>query len=705
MSAVIPVTEVWAQLVWAATWQLAALAIVVALGERLLRLREARVRHALWWFVLLAPLLLAPGRLALARRDAVMRLAVLPAPVLSPAATMDPFETGETRVPPARATAPPLPQSVAGRSVPLTLALAAGWGLGALVCLIRLAIGHGRVRRLLREAGPVEEEEILHCLTALCSEAGVRRPVALRSGRALGGPLLYGVTRPVIVLPEEWLGDLPASDLEALLAHEVAHVRRRDFAANLAQRLLEAVLFFHPATWIAGRRIAMAREELCDAWALARGANPHGYASALTAAAERSQTRFALALVGVAESRFTLLRRVEAIMRNDARRRHSRWAVVAMAAVAVTVAAVCAAGRISSRPALTASAPARAVDTREAEKAYYAVVAKEAKITALGQQVKLPDVTLQTGGTVEGRVLEAETGKPVKGAPVFCRPDPDPNPDLSGTTETAATTGADGAFTISAPPGKAWLYVSPPTGYGQSQRVERVTTRGKLAINVVDNERKPSRIALEVASGAKLRDVTLYVMPMLTLKGRAMKSEGKPMTAGWAAATVVSESRESRGGGFSMGMVQADGAFSGQVLPGLPLLVVAYDKDTELGGAAYVTPTKSKPAQVRITVHPMIPITGRLLTADGKPAAGADVVVDYTLAFGTRADDEGRFALVRGIPGIPVRAGGVWPSYRDQPPGPKVARQYGRSELKVIPAGAKSIDVGDIVLRPEEARK
>jgi len=471
----------------------------------------------------------------------------------------------------------------------------------------------------------------------------------------------------VIMLPEEWLGDLPASDLEALLAHEVAHLRRRDFAANLAQRLLEAVLFFHPATWIAGRRIAMAREELCDAWALARGANPHGYASALTAAAERSQTRFALASVGVAESRFTLLRRVEAIMRNDARRRHSRWAVGAMAAVAVTVAAVCAAGQISSRPALTASAPARA--------------------------------------TVEGRVLEAETGKPVKGAPVFCRPDPDPNPDLSGTTETAATTGADGAFTISAPPGKAWLYVSPPTGYGQSQRVERVTTRGKLAINVVDNERKPSRIALEVASGAKLRDVTLYVMPMLTLKGRAMKSEGKPMTAGWAAATVVSESRESRGGGFSMGMVQADGAFSGQVLPGLPLLVVAYDKDTELGGAAYVTPTKSKPAQVRITVHPMIPITGRLLTADGKPAAGADVVVDYTLAFGTRADDEGRFALVRGIPGIPVRAGGVWPSYRDQPPGPKVARQYGRSELKVIPAGAKSIDVGDIVLRPEEARK
>ena len=667
MSAVIPVTEVWAQLAWAATWQLAALAIVIALGERLLRLREARVRHALWWFVLLAPLLLAPGRLALARRDAVMRLAVLPAPVLSPAATMDPFETGETRVPPARATAPPLPQSVAGRSVPLTLALAAGWGLGALVCLIRLAIGHGRVRRLLREAGPVEEEEILHCLTALCSEAGVRRPVALRSGRALGGPLLYGVTRPVIVLPEEWLGDLPASDLEALLAHEVAHVRRRDFAANLAQRLLEAVLFFHPATWIAGRRIAMAREELCDAWALARGANPHGYASALTAAAERSQTRFALASVGVAESWFTLLRRVEAIMRNDARRRHSRWAVVAMAAVAVTVAAVCAAGQISSRPALTASAPARA--------------------------------------TVEGRVLEAETGKPVKGAPVFCRPDPDPNPDLSLTTETAATTGADGAFTISAPPGKAWLYVSPPTGYGQSQRVERVTTRGKLAINVVDNERKPSRIALEVASGAKLRDVTLYVMPMLTLKGRAMKSEGKPMTAGWAAATVVSESRESRGGGFSMGMVQADGAFSGQVLPGLPLLVVAYDKDTELGGAAYVTPTKSKPAQVRITVHPMIPITGRLLTADGKPAAGADVVVDYTLAFGTRADDEGRFALVRGIPGIPVRAGGVWPSYRDQPPGPKVARQSGRSELKVNPAGAKSIDVGDIVLRPEEARK
>ena len=64
----------WGSLAWAVTWQLAALGLLAWLAERVFRLRQPRARHALWWFVLLAPLLLAPGRLVLARNQAVLNL-------------------------------------------------------------------------------------------------------------------------------------------------------------------------------------------------------------------------------------------------------------------------------------------------------------------------------------------------------------------------------------------------------------------------------------------------------------------------------------------------------------------------------------------------------------------------------------------------------------------------------------------------------
>ena len=173
--------------------------------------------------------------------------------------------------------------------------------------------------------------------------------------------MLYGWGRPTVVVPRGWLESLVADELRAMLAHEVAHVRRRDFLANTIQRLIEIPLFFHPGAWLASRRIVLAREELCDAWALSMGTDAASYARSLAAAAERTQSAFAPVSLGIAWSRSTLLRRVEAIMRSDSLKRLSRPWALALAVTMVAGAAVLVAVQVRAEPERSIPAAARKV--------------------------------------------------------------------------------------------------------------------------------------------------------------------------------------------------------------------------------------------------------------------------------------------------------------------------------------------------------
>jgi beta-lactamase regulating signal transducer with metallopeptidase domain len=321
-------------------WQAALLAVLVLACERVLRVRQARARHSLWWIVLAAPLVLAPVRLALARSAATVAVPA-PQPVVR-AVEFTQSLTGPAEPPAAplalRRTAPS--GGPAARQMPSSGMLMAVWLLGCALVAARLLLGHRSLRRLLAASQPVGEGPARALLEALCRESGVGQEIALRSAVALSAPLLYGLRRPAILVPREWLDSLSPEDLRVVLAHEVAHIRRRDVLGNLVQRLAELPLFFHPASWLAGRRIMLAREELCDAAALGEAADARSYALSLLSVAERTRGRLALASVGVAEGKFTLLRRVEAIMRPDRVKGVSRavWAVLAIFVIAAGVA-------------------------------------------------------------------------------------------------------------------------------------------------------------------------------------------------------------------------------------------------------------------------------------------------------------------------------------------------------------------------------
>lgn len=146
--------------------------------------------------------------------------------------------------------------------------LALLWLPGACFFGLRMAGGGAWLRRARRRAEPVEGPWATRVLV-LAKELGLSRMVDLRSLPDLEGPVVLGVLRPVILVPLSLLSSLPPEQVDMLLRHELAHVRRQDYLVNLLQRFLEAAFFFHPAVWWLSERIREERELCADALATA----------------------------------------------------------------------------------------------------------------------------------------------------------------------------------------------------------------------------------------------------------------------------------------------------------------------------------------------------------------------------------------------------------------------------------------------------
>lgn len=163
-------------------------------------------------------------------------------------------------------------------------ALVLAWSAGVGLMSLRLCLGLVWVGRLRRQA--VAAPAIWQArLDALALRMGLRRsgeiPLKLHAG--LASPVTVGFWRPVILLPAALLSGMPVALLEALLAHELAHVRRWDYLVNLLQSVAEALLFFHPVVWWLSARMRAEREQVADALAAQALQDPQQLATALHA--------------------------------------------------------------------------------------------------------------------------------------------------------------------------------------------------------------------------------------------------------------------------------------------------------------------------------------------------------------------------------------------------------------------------------------
>ncbi len=212
------------------------------------------------------------------------------------------------------------------------------WLAGVSLLLVRMGGGVWRVHRL-HEAGlaaPVSRWQEM--AARLASRLGLAAAVRVVESRLVGTPTVVGWMRPIVLLPVAALANLTPAQVEAILAHELAHVRRHDYLVNLLQSLAETVLFYHPAVWWVSGRIRAEREHCCDDVALVISGDRVGYASAL-AALEEWRGREAAPALGAADG--PLSGRVRRILERPPRQRpRSRGRMVAWAVALVLCAGI-----------------------------------------------------------------------------------------------------------------------------------------------------------------------------------------------------------------------------------------------------------------------------------------------------------------------------------------------------------------------------
>jgi GWxTD domain-containing protein len=236
------------------------------------------------------------------------------------------------------------PASVTPVQASWTVWAVALWAAGLVLMAIRAAGGWlWAWRRQYTDRRPLPQscQETVH---RLALRMGLRRGIRWFAGARIDAPQVFGWLKPVVLVPLSALASMPPQQLEAVLAHELAHIRRHDFLVNACQVLVETVLFYHPAVWWLSARVREEREACCDRVAAEQCGDTVLYGRALVAL-EESRDRYALAASG-----FGLSRRVRRLLSGGEGVRPA-WLLTSVTAAALVVAATSANWLLAQAPA------------------------------------------------------------------------------------------------------------------------------------------------------------------------------------------------------------------------------------------------------------------------------------------------------------------------------------------------------------------
>jgi bla regulator protein BlaR1 len=315
-------------------WQSTLFAGVAGLLTRALRKNRAQARYALW-FVASAKFLIPFSLLV----GAGSHLGQSKVPAINHSGfTVVMQQIGQ---PFAAADATPASASTISRALEMvarllpTLLLVA-WIGGCAAVILWWWLRWQRVAAARREAWAPSSGRELEALRRLERSAGIAQPIKLLVSESALQPGIVGIFRPVLLLPAGIAARLTDAQLEAIIRHELCHVRRRDNAAAVVHMVVEALFWFHPLIWWIGARLVDERERACDEEVLRLGSAPQAYAQGILKVCEfylESPLRCAAGVTGS-----NLKKRIEAIMIQRTGRKLNlgqKLLIVVMAAAAV----------------------------------------------------------------------------------------------------------------------------------------------------------------------------------------------------------------------------------------------------------------------------------------------------------------------------------------------------------------------------------
>ena len=339
-------------------WQGAVLAVIAAAVLRLCRHRSANARYASAC-VVLAGMLASPVITA----RVLLVSGPSPAPVVALPQAIEPGGTVST-APRSWIDNGTLSIASAWADIDTLLpAIVFAWIAGVVVLMLRMAGGLWHVRRLQVRSLGANPSRWQTAAERMASRLGVRVAVHVVESTLVDVPSAVGWLRPVILLPIAALGNLTPSQVEAILAHELIHIRRHDYLVNVAQAVAETFLFFHPGVWWVSRQIRLEREHCCDDVAVQVCGDPLHYATALAELEAWRSRGTTLALAAVNGS---LTGRVRRILRVPiAQEARSAGWVVTLGLTLVVVVLI--SGIYVASFGIGAAAPAQTADNAQVE--------------------------------------------------------------------------------------------------------------------------------------------------------------------------------------------------------------------------------------------------------------------------------------------------------------------------------------------------
>jgi len=188
------------------------------------------------------------------------------------------------------------------------------WFIGALLFFVRMASGLADLRQLHHKKHSAVDPKWVEFIKLQQEKIKISRPVQLLSSIHIDMPMTYGILKPVILVPSALLLHLNPAQLEAIITHELAHIKRHDYLINILQSVLEVIFFFHPVFWWINKEIKEQRENACDEMAVQMDISPKDLAHGLANVLNQAQQHVPDMAMAAAKRNTPTLDRIKRIM-------------------------------------------------------------------------------------------------------------------------------------------------------------------------------------------------------------------------------------------------------------------------------------------------------------------------------------------------------------------------------------------------------
>lgn len=359
--------SIWGWALIQFVWQGLLIGVVAALLLRLTRHTKPQVRYAIALsalvLCLLVPIFNTLQTLAIPDTNAIASLANIAAP-----ATDHELHQGTLNM--------AMPSSIQNQ-MPWIIIL---WLIGCIIFLMRMLLGLSWISQTQQNARFNNKSSLQVSLDQLAIRFGIQRSITLLISEDIESPMTAGWWKPIIFMPAALFTHLTPEYIEALLAHELAHIKRFDYLVNLVQSSIEAILFFHPVVWWLSKQIRTERENIADDLAAQVLNNPQQLATALAAL---DQFQWSNPMLAQAAHGGNLMSRIQRLVKPT--QHIFNWKIsIVLTAMVLTCLTVLAQDKTthvkstSSITAVNAPSPISAVSTVSAINAVAAVAAKAA---------------------------------------------------------------------------------------------------------------------------------------------------------------------------------------------------------------------------------------------------------------------------------------------------------------------------------------